>query len=222
MQTYEPSALTKISRDPHRGTYDKAIIHAILDEALDITISYLAEGVPRALPTGFVRLDDKLYIHGSVKSHFIQQICSNEKVCLSVSLLDGLVLANTAFNHSFNYRSVVAFATPFAVEEEQLKMEVLKAFTDKLLPGRWEDDIKLPSPEELKVTSVVCFPLEEVSAKMRQGPPNNSRSELGRKAWTGHVPLARSWQKPVASPEVEADRPMPGYLAVLGREKGGE
>ena len=212
MSSYDVSPLTKISRDPHRGSYDKDIIHAILDEAIDITVSYIADDVPRAIPTGFVRLEDRLYIHGSVKSHFIRQICDSNKVCLTVSLLDGMVLANTAFNHSFNYRSVIAFSTPFEVEDEPLKWEVLKAFTDKLLPGRWEDDIKLPTPEEMKVTSVVCFQLEEASAKMRQGHPNNARAETHRQAWTGCIPLRRNWGMPVASPDVRANAPLPDYI----------
>lgn len=211
MPSYEVSCLTRMSRDSRRGSYDKEAIYAILDEAIDMTISYVAEDIPRAIPTGFVRLEDRLYIHGSVKSHFIRQICASKKVCLTVSLLDGMVLANTAFNHSFNYRSVVAFSIPFEVEDELLKMQVLKAFTDKLLPGRWEDDIKLPSPEEMKVTSVVCFPLEEASAKMRQGQPNNVKSELHRRAWTGYVPMERRWQLPVTSPD-SGSAEVPAYL----------
>lgn len=214
MPVFETTPLTKISRDPHRGTYDRDAIYAILDEALDITVSYVADEVPRALPTGFVRLGDRLYIHGSVKSPFMRQICANRRVCLTVSLLDGLVLANTAFNHSFNYRSVVAFSTPFEVKEEPLKLAVLKAFTDKLLPGRWEDDIRLPTPEEMGITSVVCFPLEEASAKLRQGPPNNVKNEAQRKAWTGYIPLKRSWGAPVASPEA-SDRALPSYIRVF-------
>ncbi len=205
-----------MSRDAHRGSYDKDIIHAILDEAIDITISYIADDLPRAIPTGFVRLEDKLYIHGSVKSHFIQQICSCKKVCLTVSLLDGLVLANTAFNHSFNYRSVVAFSTPFEVTDVNLKMEALKAFTDKLLPGRWEDNIKLPTPEEMKATSVVCLPLEEASAKMRQGPPHNVNAYQAD-VWTGYVPLKRTWQAPVSSQE--SKMPLPDYLRKFCAEK---
>ncbi len=209
MQTYEISPLTRISRDPHRGSYDKETIYAILDEAIDVTVSYIVDDIPRAIPTGFVRLDNKLYIHGSIKSHFIKQICSNKKVCLTVSLMDGLVLANTAFNHSFNYRSVVAFSTPSEVTDENLKMEVLKAFTDKLLPGRWDDAIKLPTPEELKVTSVVCFPLEEASAKMRQGPPNNVK-QFNSEVWTGHIPLNRNWGEPIATPD--QDKELPDYI----------
>jgi uncharacterized protein len=216
MPAFEPSPLTKISRSPHRGSYDKETIYGILDEALDVTVSYIADGLPHAIPTGFVRLEDKLYIHGSAKSHFLGQLCRNEKVCLTVSLLDGLVLANTAFSHSFNYRSVVAFAKPFLVEDEALKWAVLQAFTDKILPGRWEDGIRLPTPEELKATAMVCFPLGEASAKMRQGAPNNEKSYPGE-VWTGHIPLRRTWQAPVPSPDQGVDRPLPGYIKNLGQ-----
>lgn len=203
---------TKISRSPNRGSYDPETINSILDEAIDITISYIENGIPKALPTGFVRIDNRLYIHGSVKSHFIQQICKNPTVCLSVSLADGLVLANTAFNHSFNYRSVVIFSSPFLVEDEELKMEALKAFTDKLLPGRWEDNIKLPTPEEMKITALICFPVEEASAKIREGGAGNSAAEAGRTVWTGIVPLKRKYEAPVPNPDVPAGICLPDYL----------
>ena len=211
MSMPEQTALTKFSRYAHRGSYHKPTIYAILDEALDVTVSYVADGFARAIPTGFVRIDDKLYIHGSIKSHFIQQICQNEQVCLTVSLLDGMVLANTAFDHSFNYRSVVAFAAPLKVEEED-KLEVLKAFTDKVLPGRWEDNIKKPSAEELKVTSVIAFSLAEASAKIREGAAGNDQQESHRKVWTGYVPLKRSWAKPVKNPDTDAQVEEPEYL----------
>lgn len=203
---------TKISRYPNRGSYDPKTIYPILDEAIDITVSYIENGIPKAIPTGFVRIDNHIYIHGSVKSHFVQQICKNTTVCLSVSLLDGLVLANTAFNHSFNYRSVVIFSSPFMVEDEQLKMEALKAFTDKLVPGRWEDNIKLPTPDDMKITSLVCLPIEEASAKIREGQAGNPASETGRAVWTGIVPLKRKYETPVPNPDVPAGISLPAYL----------
>jgi nitroimidazol reductase NimA-like FMN-containing flavoprotein (pyridoxamine 5'-phosphate oxidase superfamily) len=216
MPEYPVSENTRISRGANRGLYDQESIYAILDEAIDITISYVENGMPKAIPNGFVRLDDKLYIHGSVKSHFIRQICACPKVCLSVSLLDGMVLANTAFNHSFNYRSVVIFSTPYEEEDEALKMEILKSFTDKLIPGRWEDNIKLPSPEEMKATALVCFPIEEASAKVRQGAPNNPKGEEGRLVWTGHIPLKRSWAAPIQSPDMPESVSLPAYLQNQG------
>lgn len=213
MQPTNPTPLTDFSRYAHRGSYDNETIYAILDEALDITVSYVAGGIARAIPTGFVRVDDHVYIHGSVKSHFIAQLCQNEKVCLTVSLLDGMVLANTAFNHSFNYRSVVAFAAPVVVDDPEHKMEIFKAFTDKLLPGRWEDNIKLPSPEELTVTAVVGFSLQEASAKVRQGEAGNNKQEAHRTIWTGYVPLQRSWGTPVKNRDTPAEVELPDYLA---------
>ena len=215
MSKLNPTPLTKISRLAHRGSYETETIYAILDEALDLTVSYTAEGIARAIPTGFVRMGDKVYIHGSVKSHFIHQLCQNEKVCLSVSLLDGLVLANTAFDHSFNYRAVIAFAAPEVVEEEEHKMAIFRAFTDKLLPGRWEDNIKLPSPEELKATAVVGFSLQEASAKVRQGEAGNSKPDAYRKVWTGYVPLTRSWGTAVKNKDVDESVEEPPYLTKL-------
>jgi nitroimidazol reductase NimA-like FMN-containing flavoprotein (pyridoxamine 5'-phosphate oxidase superfamily) len=210
-----PSPLTTISRHAHRGVYERETIYAILDEAIDVTIAYAAYGTAMAVPTGFVRIEDKVYIHGSVKSHLIQQLCLQEKVCLTVSLLDGMVLANTAFNHSFNYRSVVAFSKPFEVEDLNQKMEILKAFTDKLLPGRWEDDIKKPTPEELKITAVLGFSLEEASAKIREGAAGNNQQEAHRQVWTGYVPLRRYWGAPVKNADTAPLVEEPPYLMNL-------
>ena len=218
MQTNKPTENTRISRLPSRGHYEPDIIYPILDEAIDITVSYVENGIPKALPTGFVRLDDKLYIHGSIKSHFVQEVCKNKKVCLTVSLLDGLVLASTAFNHSFNYRSVVVFSSPYLEKDEQLKMEVLKAFTDKLLPGRWEDNIKLPTPDEMKATALVSFPIEEASAKIREGQPSPVLSEAGREVWTGYVPFKRKYSTPVPSPHMPSSVMLPDYLKPVDQE----
>lgn len=212
MSRYPITPNTKISRDPHRGAYDESTIFSILDEAIDITISYIENGIPMAIPTGFVRVKDKIYIHGSVKSHFIKAICKTEKVCMTVSLLDGLVLANTAFNHSFNYRSVVAFSTPYLEADPAIKMEVFKAFTEKILPGRWDDNIRLPTPDDVKITALVCLPIEEASAKMRTGQPNNPQAEKERLVWTGHVPLKRIYQAPISSPDIPESVAMPKYL----------
>lgn len=214
MPTFEKSPLTTISRDPHRGSYDQATIYAILDEAIDVTISYIENGLPRAIPTGFVRLENTIYIHGSTKSHFVQQLLQAGTVCLTVSILDGLVLANTAFNHSFNYRSVVAYSTPYAVEDDNLKIEALKVFTDKLIPGRWEDAIKKPTPEELKVTALVGLPLEQASAKMRQGPPNNNKTYT-EPVWTGQLPLRKVYKAPIVNSETIAGMDEPAYLKRL-------
>lgn len=215
MSAPNQNSLLQISRKPSRGDYSNETIYAILDEALDVTVSYIADGLARAIPTGFARLDDMLYIHGSIKSHFIQQICQNKKVCLTASLLDGLVLANTAFHHSFNYRSVVAFAAPVIVNEADKKMEVLKAFTDKLLPGRWEDNIKLPSAEELMITAVVGFSLAEASAKIRQGEAGNDQHEMQREVWTGCVPLHRTWGHPIKNTDTSGHIKEPAYLKAL-------
>lgn len=209
---FETTKLTTISRAPDRGTYDKDTIYQILDKAIDVIISYVEDGIPRAIPTGFVRIDDRIYIHGSVKSHFIMQLCKSPMACLAVSLLDGLVLARTAFNHSFNYRGVVAYAKPYLVEDEDQKLEVCRLFTEKLLPGRWDDNIKKPTPEEMKATAVMGFELTEVSAKIRSGHPKNPVKTEEFNAWTGHIPLQRIYGAPVPSPDLQEGVELPEYI----------
>lgn len=211
-KTFSATDLTTISRSPDRGRYDSATIYSILDEAIDITVAYVEDGIPRAIPTGFVRIGDYIYIHGSVKSHFILRLCQSPVVCLTVSLLDGLVLARTAFNHSFNYRGVVAYAKPFLVEDDDFKLEICRLFTEKIVPGRWDDDIKRPTPEEMRATAIVGFELNEVSAKIRTGHPKNPVNTSEFKAWTGHIPVKRVNQTPVPAPDLEEGITLPEYL----------
>ena len=214
MTDFAKNELTQPSRLGYRGNYDRNTIYAIMDEALDCTVSYLEGGIPKAIPTGFVRIDDKLYIHGSIKSHFIQQICSNPLVCITISLLDGMVLANTAFNHSFNYRGIVAFSTPNEVKDESLKLEVLRLFTNKVLPGRWEDNIVKPTVEETISTSVICLPLNDASAKIREGQPKN-QANATKEVWTGYIPIRRVWEAPVISPDVPVSIKQPDYITLF-------
>ncbi|MGF1636510.1 MAG: pyridoxamine 5'-phosphate oxidase family protein [Cyclobacteriaceae bacterium] len=211
-KSFIQTSQTTISRLSNRGSYDKAVIYPILDQTIDITVSYVVDNNPMAIPTGFIRIGDVVYIHGSVKSHFLMKLVSCERVCLTVSMLDGLVLAQTVFHHSFNYRGVVAFARPFMVEDEAEKMEISKAFTDKVLPGRWDDDIQKPTPEELKATAFVGLELLEATAKIRKGGPNGSGKHS---AWTGHVPLQRVFREAVPAPEMEPKIEVPDYVKKL-------
>jgi nitroimidazol reductase NimA-like FMN-containing flavoprotein (pyridoxamine 5'-phosphate oxidase superfamily) len=137
----------------------------------------------------FAYSEDALFIHGSAKSHFLQHLPRNQKACISVTLLDGLVLAHSAFGHSMNYRSLVLFSQPEKVKEEQLKMEVLKTMINRAKPGRWEDNIRKPSEGEMKATLVLAFKIEEVSYKTRQGPPNDSEEDQQIEVWTVQIPL---------------------------------
>jgi uncharacterized protein len=215
--SFTPTALTTISRHTERGVYDKNLIYPIMDEVMDITISYIENGIPRAIPTGFVRIHDVIYIHGSVKSHFIMQVANCDKVCMTISILDGLVLANTAFHHSFNYRGVIAYGQPVTIEDEELKMEVFRAFTEKILPGRWNDDIKKPSLEELKATAVIGLKITEASAKIREGQAKNSSTDAdkGYQAWTGIIPIKRVYQQPEVHPDCKEYNDLPEYFNYL-------
>jgi uncharacterized protein len=183
-----PSQRTKISRLAKRGHYSSDIIYPILDEALWGTVAYVEDGSPRQIPTGIVRIDHTLFIHGSVGSHFLRQIADGREVCLSATLMDGIVLAKSAFNHSVNYRSVVVFSRGVVVVEEPTKMQVLEAFTNKMEPGRWEV-ARIPSASELEKTMVIGFDVSEASAKVRTGAPIDDDADQHLSIPTGVIPL---------------------------------
>lgn len=186
---YPQTEKTKASRQPHKVSYEQEQIYQALDEALYCTLSYAVAGQAYSIPTLHVRLGNIFYIHGSSKSHFLLQMPQDKKACISVTLLDGLVLAHSAFGHSMNYRSVILFAKPEPVQDEALKLDVLKAMINKVKAGRWEENIRKPSAGEMMATSVFAFAIEEVSHKMRQGPPNDSEEDQKIDVWTGFIPL---------------------------------
>lgn len=196
----KPTAKTKISRLPKRGNFEPEVINAILDEALVCTIAYCIDGQAYQIPTGFCRLGNKIYIHGSVKSHFLLSIL-DKPVSIGVTLLDGLVMARSAFHHSMNYRSVVAFSKGTLVKDKQEIDEVLKAFTNKILPDRW-DHVRIPNEKEMKQTIVVSFTLEEASAKIRTGNVNDDEEDKSHDVWAGVVPLRLKADTPVPDPEM--------------------
>lgn len=208
---YPKTDKTQISRDSHRGSYDSETIYNILDDSIYCVISYCKDNQPFAIPTGHVRIKDQLFIHGSVKSHFLNQLTPHTKVCISVSLMDGMVLAKSTFAHSFNYRSVILFADPFVVEVESRKLEVLKAFTEKMISGRW-DDARKPTQNELKATKVVGFDIKEASAKLRSGPPNDTSSDRKLPVWTGVIPIRQELGSPEEHHPDTDSIPIPRYL----------
>lgn len=192
---YPKTDKTKISRDAHRGRYDTETIFNILDQAMYCVVTWCRENQPFAIPTGLVRMDDQVFMHGSVKSHFLSQLTPESNVCISVSIMDGLVLAKSALAHSFNYRSVTIFATPFVVNEENEKRNVLQAFTEKLIPGRWED-IRKPTEAEINATKIIGFNINETSAKQRSGPPSDSRTDRSLPVWAGVLPIWQAFGSP--------------------------
>lgn len=201
---------TTPSRLAKRAHYDAETIHPILDEALFCTVSYAVDGQPMAIPTAFARQGDKIYIHGSVGSHFIREIEKGGPVCISVMLADGLVLAKSAFHHSVNYRSVVIFANAEKVTDETERMHVLALITDHLIPGRW-NDLRPTTDSEMRKTTVLAFSLAESSAKIRTGGPNDDPEDAHLPTWTGVVPLQTVRLTPMPR-EGEEHFPLPGYL----------
>jgi hypothetical protein len=189
MSKFPITEKTKITRLPKRGEYDKAAVYSMLDEALFCTLSWCIDHQPYQMPTGFCRIDDKIYIHGSVGSHYMRKMAENESpVCVGVTHIDGVVLARSAFHHSVNYRSVVVFGKPRRVTDDDEMYKALEAFTEKMCKGRWKD-VRKPTPGEWKATMVLSLDIEEASAKVRTGPPKDDEEDYVLPTWAGVVPL---------------------------------
>jgi nitroimidazol reductase NimA-like FMN-containing flavoprotein (pyridoxamine 5'-phosphate oxidase superfamily) len=175
---------TEITRLAKRGVYDKEVVYSILDEALFCTISYSSAGQPFQIPTGFCRIGNIVYAHGSVGSHYMRELAAGIPVCISATLIDGIVLARSAFHHSVNYRSVVIFSKGRKVTDEKELYDSLEVFTNKMCPGRW-DDVRHPNSGEWKATMVLAFEIEEASAKVRTGGPKDDEEDMEMNVWTG-------------------------------------
>jgi len=183
-----PTMRTRVRRLPARASYDRATIHAILDEGLVCHLGFVHEGQPFVLPTTYARVGDRLYVHGSAASRMFRALRDGVPVCASVTLFDGLVLARSAFHHSMNYRSVVVLGVATEVTDAAERLLGLRAIVDHVAPGRW-GQVRPPNEQELKATMVLRLPLVEASAKIRTGPPLDDREDLGWPCWAGHVPL---------------------------------
>ena len=212
MKEFPRTDKTKITRLPKRGIYDKNEIYAILDEALVCTIAYVQGGEPFQIPTGFCRIGDYLYIHGSVGSFYMRELAEKKlPVCISVTHLDGLVLARSAFHHSVNYRSVIIFSVTEKVESKEELYEALEIFTNKVQPGRWAD-VRKPTEGEWKATMLLKFKIEEASAKVRTGAPKDDEEDYALDIWAGVVPLVTERKKPIPDPELKSGVSLPDYL----------
>ncbi|HVA64903.1 MAG TPA: pyridoxamine 5'-phosphate oxidase family protein [Terriglobales bacterium] len=206
-----PSARTQVRRLPQRGAYDRATLDAILDAAFICHVGFVADGHPVVIPTGYGRRGDHLYIHGSAASHMLHSLQAGIELCLTVTLLDGLVLARSVFHHSVNYRSVVVFGRATVVEEASAKLRALEAITDHILAGRWAA-ARPPSPRELKATLVLELPLAEASAKIRTGPPSDEPEDYALPVWAGVVPAALTFGEPLADPKLTPGIAMPAHV----------
>lgn len=216
MADLDRNARTTPRRLADRARYDLDTIRAILDEALVCHLAVLREGRPLVLPTLHVRIEDRLYVHGSAASPFLRD-ARNAEVCAAVTLLDGLVLARSAFHHSVNYRSVVVFGTASEVTDDARKREVLMALVDHVVAGR-SSDCRAPSPAELRATMVLSIPLREGSAKVRHGPVVDDAADLALPHWAGVVPIRLQAGPPQPDAGLPADVPTPAYLRDSGRK----
>ena len=188
MESVPKTPRTTLRRIPQNAVYDRAVINAILDEGLICHVGFMADGMPVVIPTSYARADDHLYIHGSAASRMLLTLTGGVDVCVEVTLLDGLVLARSAFNHSMNYRSVVLFGKAVNVSDPEEKLEALRLFAEHIMPGRWQE-LRAPKAIELKATLVLRVPIEEVSAKVGTGPPKDDPEDMNAPVWAGVMPL---------------------------------
>jgi uncharacterized protein len=205
-----PSARTNVKRHPERGAYDRATIDAILDEALICHLGFAVDGQPFVIPTIHARDGDVLYVHGSPGSRMLRNAKRGLDICVTATLLDGLVLARSVYNHSMNYRSVVVLGRAREVTDREEKLKAMQRVVEHVVPGRWED-ARQPNDGEIKGTTILALSLDEASAKIRTGPPTDDEADLGLAVWAGVIPLALQASAPLADEGVEAEAP--GYAA---------
>ena len=201
-----PTARTRVVREPHRGVYDRDAVNRILDEGFICHIGFAVDGQPYVIPTSYGRDGDVLYIHGSVASRMLRNLQQGVAVCVTVTLLDGLVLARSVFSHSMNYRSVVIVGTATLVDDPAEKISALRALTEHILPHRWED-VRQPNEKELKATSVLRIPITEFSAKVRVGPPIDDEEDYSFPTWAGVIPLELTPGAPIRDERCQRELP---------------
>ncbi len=212
-----PSARTRVVREPQRAVYDRATIYDILDEGFICHVGFAIDGQPHVIPTSYGRKDDMLYIHGSAASRMLRHANSGVPVCVTVTLLDGLVLARSIFNHSMNYRSVVVLGTAFAIEGLDEKLAALHALSEHILSGRWKD-ARQPNEQELKATTVLRLPIEEFSAKVRQGQPVDDEEDYSFSTWAGVIPLDMVAATPLSDSRLLEGISLPEYAKKYSRK----
>jgi nitroimidazol reductase NimA-like FMN-containing flavoprotein (pyridoxamine 5'-phosphate oxidase superfamily) len=206
-----PTQRTALKRLPERGAYGRNTIYKILDEGLVCHVGFVVNGEPIVIPMAYARAGNMLYIHGSAASRMLRSLAAGIPVCVTVTLVDGLVLARSAFHHSMNYRSVVIFGTAIVVGDKKEKLRALRSFSEHVLPGRWAD-VREPNKAELKQTLVLRIPLREASAKIRTGAPVDEENDYNLRVWAGELPLRTVVGTPIRDPRSEFEVPIPSYL----------
>ena len=216
MDSYQPTERTTLKRRPQRGAFDRPTVYAILDATFLCHVGFVVDGQPYVIPTSYGRDGDTLYIHGAAASRMLCELATGIPVAVTVTLLDGLVLARSAFHHSINYRSVVMLGTASLIEEPAAKMQALEVITEQIVPGRWAE-VRIPDAQELKATTVLRLPIEEVSAKIRTGPPIDDEDDMKLPVWAGVLPLTVASGAPVPDPQLSGGIPLPASVANFGK-----
>jgi nitroimidazol reductase NimA-like FMN-containing flavoprotein (pyridoxamine 5'-phosphate oxidase superfamily) len=208
--TFTQTDRTKLKRLPKRGHFDRETVYAILDEGFICHVGFAPEGQPFVIPTGYARVDDKLYIHGSQASRMLKTLSGGVDACVTVTIIDGLVLARSAFHHSMNYRSVVIFGRATLVDDGEEKMSALIALSEHIIRGRWAD-VREPTEQEMRATTVLSVPLVEASAKIRTGPPIDDEEDYAMDVWAGVIPLKLEAGEPIKDPRLLEGIEVPEY-----------
>ena len=216
MPQFTKTARNRIKRFPQRGHYDHETIYRILDEALICHVGFVENGQPYVIPINFARVEDHVVMHGAIASRLLKHVESGDPICVEVTIVDGLVLARSIFHHSVNYRSVVLFGKGRLIDDEQEKLAALKAITDHLIPGRWQD-ARRPNQKELNATRVVSIKINEASAKVRMGPPIDEQEDYALPVWAGVLPLQKLTLSPIRDELQLNDVPLPKYIAEYSR-----
>ena len=209
----------RVKREPHRGVYDRATIDAILDEALVCHLGFEVDGQPYVIPTLHARIGDRLYVHGSAASRMLRHAASELRVCVTITLLDGLVLARSAMHHSAQYRSVMLLGKARSIEDPAQKLAAFEAIVEHIVPGRWPD-VRPPTANELKATSLGAIPIEEASAKIRSGPPVDDEQDYALATWAGVIPMQTRAGAPEPDPLLASGVEPPSYVSCYRRPGG--
>lgn len=212
MTTLNKTERTKVKRLPARGAYDRETIYSILDSGFICHVGFAVDAQPYVIPTGYARIGDDLYIHGSSASRMLRDLAKGVDICVTVTHVDGLVLARSAFHHSINYRSVVVLGKAELVTDADEKYAALEAFTEHIIPGRWPD-IRWPSELELKATSVLRLPINEASAKIRAGDPKDDDEDYSMNVWAGVLPLRIAAGEPIPDSKLGEGITVPEHVA---------
>jgi len=216
MSDFTPTERTQVKRLPKRGKYERETVFSILDTGFVCHVGFSVDGQPYVIPTNYGRSGDTVYLHGSAASRMLRTLSEGVPVSVTVTHVDGLVLARSAFHHSVNYRSVVILGTARLVTDPAEKMEALRVFTEHVMKGRW-DDVRQPTEQELKATTVLALPLEEVSAKVRTGGPIDDEEDYALPVWAGVLPLETVAKEPLADPQRKNNPAVPEYLKKYSR-----